>query len=174
MPDGIALEVAAVADEAVTLIVSDKGWASAVLRLRAGSFPLAYKDGDGPGSTYECRLVDSLVIALTEGYAFTIPIAVSTSTRGMGAPLPSLFIEIGSGKIAHVLTGKPEDELLVAGTSGTASSVPTVTCSRQKAARSSWTLEDGCTILPTHALPAWTILPHCQMTAVCSFSRLTR
>ena len=141
-------EVAAVADEAVTLIVSDKGWA----RVRQGHgldlSAVAYKDGDGPGSTHECRSVDSLVIISTEGRAFTIPIAALPDGRGMGAPLPS-FIEIGSGKIAHVLTGKPEDELLVAKTSGYG-----FICtygdllSRQKAGKAFLTLEDGCTILP--------------------------
>ncbi len=141
-------EVAAVADEPVTLIVSDKGWA----RVRQGHgldlSGVAYKDGDGPGSSFECRSVDSLVIISTEGRAFTVPIAALPDGRGMGAPLPS-FIEIGAGKIAHVLTGKPEDELLVAKTSGYG-----FICtygdllSRQKAGKAFLTLEDGCTILP--------------------------
>jgi len=141
-------EVAAVADEPVTPIVSDKGWA----RVRQGHnldlSSVAYKDGDGPGSFFECRSVDSLVIISTEGRAFTVPIAALPDGRGMGAPLPS-FIEIGSGKIAHVLTGKPEDELLVAKSSGYG-----FICtygdllSRQKAGKAFLTLEDGCTILP--------------------------
>ena len=141
-------EVAAVADEPVTLIVSEKGWA----RVRQGHgldlSGVAYKDGDGPGSAHECRSVESLVIISTEGRAFTVPIAALPDGRGMGAPLPS-FIEIGSGKIAHVLTGKPEDELLVAKTSGYG-----FICtygdllSRQKAGKSFLTLEDGCSILP--------------------------
>lgn len=141
-------EVAAVADEPVTLIVSDKGWA----RVRQGHgldlSGVAYKDGDGPGSSFECRSVDSLVIISTEGRAFTVPIAALPDGRGMGAPLPS-FIEIGSGKIAHVLTGKAEEELLVAKTSGYG-----FICtygdllSRQKAGKAFLTLEDGCTILP--------------------------
>ena len=141
-------EVAAVADEPVTLIVSEKGWA----RVRQGHgldlSGVAYKDGDGPGSAFECRSVDSLVIISTEGRAFTVPIAALPDGRGMGAPLPS-FIEIGSGKIAHVLTGKPENELLVAKTSGYG-----FICtygdllSRQKAGKSFLTMEDGAKILP--------------------------
>ncbi|WP_425394017.1 DNA topoisomerase IV subunit A, partial [Candidatus Propionivibrio aalborgensis] len=110
-------EVATVADEPATLIVSEKGWA----RVRQGHgldlSGVVFKDGDGPGSTHECRSVDSLVIISTEGRAFTVPISSLPDGRGMGAPLPS-FIEIGAGKIAHVLIGKPEDELLVAKSSG--------------------------------------------------------
>ncbi|MEI7431515.1 MAG: DNA gyrase subunit A, partial [Betaproteobacteria bacterium] len=141
-------EVAAVADEPVTLIVSNKGWA----RVRQGHgldlSGVAYKDGDGPGTAFECRSVDSLVIISSEGRAFTIAIASLPDGRGMGAPLPS-FIEIGSGKIALVLTGKPEDELLFAKTSGYG-----FICnygdllSRQKAGKAFLTLEDGATILP--------------------------
>ena len=141
-------EVAAVADEPVTLIVSEKGWA----RVRQGHgldlSGVAYKDGDGPGSAHECRSVDSLVILSNEGRAFTVPIAALPDGRGMGAPLPS-FVDMGNSRIAHVLVGKPEDELLVAKTSGYG-----FICtygdllSRQKAGKAFLTLEDGCTILP--------------------------
>ena len=141
-------EVAAVADEPVTLIVSAKGWA----RVRQGHgldlTGVAYKDGDGPGSAQECRSVDSLVIISTEGRAFTVPVAALPDGRGMGAPLPS-FVEIGNGRIAHVLTGRPEEELLVAKTSGYG-----FICtygdllSRQKAGKSFLTVEDGAIILP--------------------------
>ena len=141
-------EVATVADEPVTLIVSAKGWA----RVRQGHnldlSAVAYKDGDGPGSTHECRSVDSLVIISTEGRAFTVPVASLPDGRGMGAPLPS-FVEIGSGKIAHVLVGQPEDELLFAKTSGYGF-IGTFgdLLSRQKAGKAFLTVEDGAVILP--------------------------
>jgi topoisomerase-4 subunit A len=103
-------EVAAVADEPVTVIISEKGWA----RVRQGHgldlSGVVFKDGDRAGSAQECRSVDSLVIVSTEGRAFTVPIASLPDGRGMGAPLSS-FVELGGGKIAHVLTGLPEDEL---------------------------------------------------------------
>jgi hypothetical protein len=44
------------------------------------------------------------VILSTEGRAFTVPVASLPDGRGMGAPLSS-FVELGGGKIAHVLTG---------------------------------------------------------------------
>lgn len=140
-------EVAAVADEPVTLIVSEKGWA----RVRQGHnldlSGVAYKDGDGPGVNYECRSVDSLVILSNEGRAFTVPIAALPDGRGMGAPLPS-FVDMGHSRIAHVLVGRPEDELLVAKSSGYG-----FICtygdllSRQKAGKSFLTVEDGASVL---------------------------
>ena len=140
-------EVAAVTDEPVTLIVSAKGWA----RVRQGHdldlSSTAYKDGDGSGSIHECRSVDSLVILSNEGRAFTIPVASLPDGRGMGAPLPS-FVDMGNSKIAHVLTGKTEDELLIAKTSGYG-----FICafgdllSRQKAGKSFVAIEDGSSLL---------------------------
>ena len=141
-------EVAAVADEPVTLIVSEKGWA----RVRQGHgldlSAVTFKDGDRFGSSHECRSVDSLVILSTEGRAFTLSVSSLPDGRGMGTPLPS-FIEIGNGRIAHVLIAQPADELLVAKTSGYG-----FVCtfgdllSRQKAGKSFLTIEDGAQILP--------------------------
>ncbi|MBL8374053.1 DNA topoisomerase IV subunit A [Accumulibacter sp.] len=141
-------EVAAVADEPVTVIISEKGWA----RVRQGHgldlSGVVFKDGDRAGSAQECRSVDSLVIISTEGRAFTVSIASLPDGRGMGAPLSS-FVELGGGKIAHVLTGLPEDELLVAKTSGYGF-ICTLgdLLSRQKAGKAFLTVEAGAAILP--------------------------
>ncbi|WP_300449172.1 DNA topoisomerase IV subunit A [Accumulibacter sp.] len=141
-------EVASVADEPVTVIISEKGWA----RVRQGHgldlSSVVFKDGDRAGSAQECRSVDSLVILSTEGRAFTVAIASLPDGRGLGAPLSS-FVDLGSGKIAHVITGRPEDELLVAKTSGYG-----FICtygdllSRQRAGKAFLSIEDGASILP--------------------------
>jgi topoisomerase-4 subunit A len=141
-------EVAAVADEPVTLIVSEKGWA----RARAGHgldlSGVAYKDGDGPGVADECRTVDSLAILSDAGRAFTVPVAALPDGRGMGAPLSS-FVDLGKGRVAHVLAARPEDEFLIAKTSGYG-----FICafgdllSRQRAGKAFLTMEEGAVILP--------------------------
>jgi len=145
-------EVAAVADEPVTVIISEKGWA----RVRQGQgldlSGVVFKDGDRAGSALECRSVDSLVILSSEGRAFTVAVASLPDGRGMGAPLSS-FVDLGAGKIAQVLTGQAEDEILVAKTSGYG-----FICtygdllSRQKAGKSFLSVEDGATILPPERL----------------------
>jgi len=141
-------EAAAVADEPVTVIISEKGWA----RVRQGHgldlSGVLFKDGDRAGSAQECRSVDSLVILSTEGRAFTVAVASLPDGRGMGAPLSS-FVELGSGRIAHVITGRPDEQLLIAKTSGYG-----FICkygdllSRQKAGKAFLAVEDGATILP--------------------------
>ncbi|MDR1162426.1 MAG: DNA topoisomerase IV subunit A, partial [Candidatus Accumulibacter sp.] len=141
-------EAATVADEPVTLIVSAKGWARARQGHAIKLDSVAYKDGDSPGSAWECRSIDALVILSTEGRAFTVPIAALPDGRGLGAPLAS-FVDLGGGKIAHVFTGKPEDEWLIAKSSGYG-----FICafgdllSRQKSGKTFLTVEDGALILP--------------------------
>ncbi|HNE41102.1 DNA gyrase subunit A, partial [Accumulibacter sp.] len=141
-------EVATVADEAVTVVVSEKGWA----RVRQGHgldlSGIAFKDGDRFASAHECRSVDSLVIVSSEGRAFTVAIAGLPDGRGMGAPLSS-FVELGGGRIAHVLTGAADDDLLFAKTSGYG-----FVCSfgdllsRQKAGKAFLSVEEGAQVLP--------------------------
>ncbi|MDR1367666.1 MAG: DNA topoisomerase IV subunit A [Candidatus Accumulibacter sp.] len=139
---------ATVTDEPVTLIVSAKGWARARQGHGIKLSNIAYKDGDSPGSAWECRSIDALVILSTEGRAFTVPSAALPDGRGMGAPLAS-FIDLGGGKIAHVLAGRPEDEWLVAKSSGYG-----FICafgdllSRQKSGKTFLAMEDGAFILP--------------------------
>jgi len=88
------------------------------------------------------------VIISTEGRAFTVAVASLPDGRGMGAPLSS-FVDLGSGRIAHVLSGQPDDAILVAKTSGYG-----FICtygdllSRQKAGKAVVTVEDGASILP--------------------------
>jgi len=134
------------------VIISEKGWA----RVRQGQgldlSGVVFKDGDRAGSALECRSVDSLVILSSEGRAFTVAVASLPDGRGMGAPLSS-FVDLGAGKIAQVLTGQAEDEILVAKTSGYG-----FICtygdllSRQKAGKSFLSVEDGATILPPERL----------------------
>ena len=147
-------EVAVVADEPVTLIVSAKGWA----RVRQGHgldlSSVAYKDGDGAGVVFECRSVDSLVILSTEGRAFTVPVAALPDGRGLGAPLAS-FVDLGGGKLAHVLTGRPDEEFLFAKTSGYGFIAALGDLfSRQKAGKAFLTMEAGAAILPPSPLGA--------------------
>ncbi len=140
-------DVATVTDEPVTLIVSAKGWARARQGHGLDLSAVAYKDGDGAGSVHECRSVDSLVILSTEGRAFTVPVSALPDGRGMGAPLAS-FIDLGAGKIAHVLTARPEDEFLFTKTSGYGFIAAFgELLSRQKAGKAFVTMEDGAGLL---------------------------
>jgi topoisomerase-4 subunit A len=77
-----------------------------------------------------------------------VAVASLPDGRGMGAPLSS-FVDLGAGKIAHVLAGLPEEQLLVAKTSGYGFVCTYADLlSRQKAGKAFLSVEDGATILP--------------------------
>jgi topoisomerase-4 subunit A len=141
-------ESAALTDEPVTVIVSEKGWA----RVRQGHAldlsAVTFKDGDRAWTALECRSVDALAILSTEGRAFSVQVAALPDGRGMGAPLTS-FVDMGRGKIAYVLSGRPEEALLIGKSSGygficTFADLLT----RQKAGKAFLTLEEGASLLP--------------------------
>jgi topoisomerase-4 subunit A len=147
-------EVAAVADEPVTVIVSAKGWARARQGHGLDLSGVAFKDGDHLNSAHECRSVDSLAILANDGRAYTIPVAQLPDGRGMGAPLIS-FVDMGASRVAHVMAGKPEIELLIAKTSGYGFVCTLADLfSRQKAGKAFLTVEENAHILPPQILTA--------------------
>jgi topoisomerase-4 subunit A len=110
--------VVPVLDEPVTVIISNKHW----VRTRQGHgldlSTLAFKDGDGMLSKFECRTTDHCIVICDNGRVCSIPVAQLPSGRGDGAPL-STFIDLAPGaKIAHALCGKTEQQLLIATTTG--------------------------------------------------------
>jgi topoisomerase-4 subunit A len=109
---------------------------------------VTFKDGDRAWTALECRSVDALAILSTEGRAFSVQVAALPDGRGMGAPLTS-FVDMGRGKIAYVLSGRPEEALLIGKSSGygficTFADLLT----RQKAGKAFLTLEEGASLLP--------------------------
>ncbi|MDR3158756.1 MAG: DNA topoisomerase IV subunit A [Zoogloeaceae bacterium] len=147
-------EVTPVADEPVTVIISEKGWA----RVRQGHAldlsAIAFKDGDKLGVIHECRSVDALAILADDGRAYTVAVAQLPDGRGMGAPLSS-FVEMGRGRIAHVLAGKAENEWLIAKSSGYGFICTLADLfSRQKAGKAFLFMEENARILPPQALAA--------------------
>jgi topoisomerase IV subunit A len=107
-----------VVDEAVTVIVSEKGW----VRCRNGHgldlANVAFKDGDHLSAAFECRSIDSLIAITDAGRALTVAVSGLPDGRGNGSPLASL-VELPSGsKIAHVLAGHADTRVLLATADG--------------------------------------------------------
>ena len=163
-------EVAAVADEPVTVIVSEKGWARVRQGHKLDLSGLAFKDGDRLASVHECRSVDALALLASDGRAYTVAVAALPDGRGMGAPL-SAFVDLGSGRIAHVLAGKPEEDVLIAKSSGYGFLCKLADLfSRQKAGKAFLSVEDGARILAPVKLPEQP--PHDYLAALSSDGRL--
>ena len=140
--------VAAVADEPVTVIVSQKGWARARQGHAIDLSTVAFKDGDALMTAFECRSVDSLVVLTTDGRAITIAVSGLPDGRGQGAPLASMA-DFGGRKMAQVMVALPETEFLVAKSSGYGFICRfEAMLSRQKAGKVFLNVEEGADILP--------------------------
>ena len=111
-----------VLDEAVTVVISNKGW----IRARnghghaAGSF--AFKAGDDLYSTFECRTVDTLLVfgtaAKDTGRVYSIAVPLLPNARGDGQPVTTL-IELESGtQPAHYFAGPASATLLLSSSGG--------------------------------------------------------
>ncbi|MBC7600480.1 MAG: DNA topoisomerase IV subunit A, partial [Polaromonas sp.] len=111
-----------VLDEAVTVVISNKGW----IRARsghghaAGSF--AFKAGDDLYSTFECRTVDTLLVfgtaAKGTGRVYSIAVSLLPNARGDGQPVTTL-IELESGtQPAHYFAGPASATLLLSSSGG--------------------------------------------------------
>jgi topoisomerase-4 subunit A len=118
LADRKAVAETRVIDEAVTVVVSQKGW----VRARqghgheAGSF--AFKAGDGLYATFECRTVDTLLAFGSNGRVYTVPVAMLPGARGDGQPVTTL-VELEPGtQLLHYFAGAPGAWLLLSSSGG--------------------------------------------------------
>ena len=107
-----------IADEPVTVIVSQKAW----LRTRQGHghdvSQASFKAGDALDRAYEVRSTDVLLVIATDGRVFSVPVASLPGGRGDGQPVTSLIELAPTAKPAFLLAASPSAELLLATTSG--------------------------------------------------------
>jgi topoisomerase-4 subunit A len=113
-----AVQVIAVVDEPVTVLISKKHWGRARQGHGLDLSTIPFKDGDGLLEKFECRTTDHCIVICDNGRVCSIPISQLPSGRGDGVPLATL-IDLASGaKIAHVLCGKSEQSILIATAAG--------------------------------------------------------
>ena len=138
-----------VADEAVTVVVSMKGWVRALKGHEIEPGGLAFKAGDALHGTFACRSVDGLIVFGSNGRVYSCPVAALPSGRGDGQPITTL-IELEAGtQAAHYHAGPLAQSLLLAGTGGFGliARVADLT-SRQRGGKAFQTFETGEKPLP--------------------------
>ena len=107
-----------VVDEAVTVVVSLKGWVRALKGHEVELQSLAFKAGDGLYGAFSCRSVDTLVVFGSNGRVYSVAAAGLPGGRGDGVPVTSLIdLEAGT-QPAHYVAGAPDALLLLAHTGG--------------------------------------------------------
>jgi len=104
--------------EAITVILSERGWIRAAKGKVEDPSELKFKEGDALGYLVPAFTTDKLLIAASDGRVFTIGADKLASGRGHGEPL-RLMIEMDEkAEIIAVMAHQPGSKLLVASKAG--------------------------------------------------------
>ena len=138
-----------VVDEAVTVIVSEKGWVRARTGIGHDPAQFTFKAGDSLYKAFECRTTEYLVGIGDNGKAYSVPVNALPGARGDGVPITTLVDLSGGVRILHYFAGSPDTRLLLA----TSDAFGFITkagdmVSRLKGGKSFITLNEGATPLP--------------------------
>jgi topoisomerase-4 subunit A len=100
--------------EAVTVLLSEKGWIRAVGGHDVDLSAVKYKEGDSGHFVVKADTTDLLLVFATDGKAFTIEVDKLPRGRGFGEPL-RLMVDLGNDAAPlAVLRHRPGARLLVA------------------------------------------------------------
>ena len=133
-----------VIDEAVTVVISQKGWVRARTGHGHDAGQFTFKAGDGLYGTFECRTTDNLLAFGSNGRIYSVGVALLPGARGDGVPITTL-VDLSSGtRILHYFVGAADTTLLLASSAGygfTAKAGDMV--SRVKGGKAFITLDEG-------------------------------
>ena len=103
-----------VAEEPVTVIVSERGW----VRARQGHghdwSQFTFKQGDALEGAYEVMTTDQLFAVGSTGRVFSVPVSQLPSARGDGAPITSLIQPEAGTRVDHVFAARTDAGVLLA------------------------------------------------------------
>jgi len=138
-----------VIDEAVTVIVSEKGWVRARSGVGHDVAQFTFKAGDALYGAFECRTVDTLLGFGDNGRVYSVPVTALPGARGDGVPITTLVELSGGARILHYFAGNAQTRLLLATSTGYGFvSKAGDIASRLKGGKSFITLDDGAVPLP--------------------------
>ena len=105
-------------DEAVTVVISQKGWVRARTGHGHDAGQFTFKAGDGLYGTFECRTTDNLLAFGSNGRIYSVGVALLPGARGDGVPITTL-VDLSSGtRILHYFVGTADTTLLLASSAG--------------------------------------------------------
>jgi len=111
-------ETALVEREAITVILSQKGWIRAVKGAVAADAELRFKDGDSLRLLLPCETVDKLTLLATNGRAYTLRASEIPRGRGDGQPI-RLLAEFGNeDEVVSLFAHQPGAKYLLVSTPG--------------------------------------------------------
>ncbi len=116
--DAAAAAEAMIVREAITVILSERGWIRAQKGKVEDPSELKFKEGDKLAFLVPCETTDKLLVFASDGRFFTVPCDKLPSGRGMGEPL-RLMIELDDRVgILAVFTHKAGRKRVIASKAG--------------------------------------------------------
>ena len=107
-----------VPSEAVTVVLSEKGWARCAKGHDVDAGALSYKAGDNYRSSAKGRSNQPAVFLDSSGRTFACDAHGLPSARSQGEPLTGRFSIVGGEQFEHVLMGADEQRYLMASDAG--------------------------------------------------------
>ncbi len=111
-------ETALISSEAITIILSEKGWVRAAKGHDVDVEKLNYKAGDKYCSSAQGKSNQLAVFLDSSGRAYTLPAHKLPSARGQGDPLTGYFTPAAGASFIAVMTGHPDDLYLLSSNFG--------------------------------------------------------
>jgi topoisomerase-4 subunit A len=158
-----------VADEPVTVVVSQKGWARALKGHDIDPAALSFKAGDALYARFACRSVDTLLAFGSAGRVYSVAVSGLPGGRGDGVPLTSLIdLEPGT-QLVHFHAGPATQTLLLASSAGNGlRALAGDLQGRNRSGKSFLSLDEGSRLLaPVPVQPA-----HTQLACLAADARL--
>jgi len=104
--------------EAVTVVLSKKGWVRTAKGHDIEGDKLSYKSGDSYLASAEGKSNQPVVFLDTSGKSFSCEAHLLPSARSQGEPLTGRFSLVAGENVEHVLMAKDESHLLLASDAG--------------------------------------------------------
>jgi topoisomerase-4 subunit A len=111
-------ETALISSEAITVVLSAKGWVRSAKGHEIDAQKLNYKAGDAFQASATGKSNQMAVFLDSSGRAYTVPAHKLPSARGQGDPLSSYFTPTPGSHFVAVMIGKPGDLYLLASNFG--------------------------------------------------------
>ena len=111
-------ETALISSEAITVVLSSKGWVRSAKGHEIDAEKLNYKAGDAYQASAQGKSNQMAVFLDSAGRAYTLPAHKLPSARGQGDPLSGYFTPTPGSHFVGVIIGNPDDLYLLSSNFG--------------------------------------------------------
>jgi topoisomerase-4 subunit A len=162
-----------VADEPVTVVLSERGWARAAKGHEIDVAGLSYRSGDQFLAAARGRSNQLAVFIDSTGRSYSVGAHSLPSARGQGEPLSGHFNPPDGASFRAVLIGVPEEKWVVASSTGYGFVVKLLDLhSNKKAGKTALRVPEGATVVPASPVGPGEDLKGVRLAAASSDGRL--